>query len=224
MVRPKHPDIERITGRYLDAWEIFDEEKFTAGDLETELLRNRDPDDVPDDSSIYQDLYRVSAYGLVHSYGNKEFQVAIPPESSDDEWSQRATEHMQWVRGEVVKRQEERSPEPEDSPADEGDPKILAHNGGNYMSAFVGPNSDLDGQSRYYQAVLSPGKHTGVVLRSYQNVAASTSKLADQICDDDIMSETGCIYRFEKADEKLVDVDGDLEFRVYLDETRLLSS
>ncbi|MCL9815091.1 hypothetical protein [Natranaeroarchaeum aerophilus] len=220
----KRPDIERITNRYVDAWENFGYERFSASDLETELLRAKDPEDVPDESSINQDLYRISMLGVVEWYGDREFKIAISPDENDSDWSEEMQEQTSWVRSEIDSRVEERR-EPEETESElDNDPDILQHDDQKYLSAFVGPSSDIDGQARYYQAALSPNKHDGVVLRSYQNVAKSTDELANEITDDEKMDDTECIYRFEAADEQVVEVDDGLEYRVYLDETRLLSS
>lgn len=226
MAEQQSPDIERITGRYLDAWEHFENERFSVEDLENELLRSKDPDEVPATSGINQDLYRVACVGLVNWFGEGEYEVAISPDSDDNEWEKRAQDHMGWVRQEVSERQEDRAPEPEEEQKSQGrlgnDPDILSHDGKNYMSSFVGNNSDLEGQARYYQAALSPDRHDGVVLRSYQQVASSADKIADKVCDDSAISETDCVYRFEIEDKEMADVGDDLEYRVYLQEDLLL--
>ncbi|WP_154020987.1 hypothetical protein [Haloarcula sp. CBA1127] len=219
----KKPDIERITGRYIDAWELFGDEIFSAEELETELLRNRDPEDVPDSDKIDQDLYRVSVLGLVEWFGEGRYRVSIPPESDEEQWSDIIESQVSWVRSEIDARRDERrqkQDEPEERSKDE--PEVLEYDGNRYMSAFVGPNSNLNSQARYYQAALSPQDHDGVVLRSYQGVANATTKLAEKICDDEKMSDTDCVYRFEISDEEMADVGDDLEYRVYLKETRLL--
>ena len=216
--------ITRITNRYLDAWENFGHDSFTAEELETELLRNRDPEDVPDSSSINQDLYRVVSLGLLNWYGEGEYEVAISPDADEEDWSERANEHMNWVKSEVAEREEEREDTSEGVSEDDDEPEIIRHNDADYMSAFVGPNSDIEGQARYYQAALSPNRHDGVVLRSYQNVASHTDEIAEQICDDRAMSDTDCVYRFETVDEEMEEVNDNLEYRVYLEEQRLLSS
>ncbi|GGM75318.1 hypothetical protein J2752_002840 [Halarchaeum rubridurum] len=100
--------------------------------------------------------------------------------------------------------------------------EIIEHNGSQYMSSFVGNSSDLEGQARYYQAALSPDSHDGVVLRAYQDVARAADKLAEQICDEHIISDTVCVYRFEIDDEEMVNQGDNLEYRVYLNETKLL--
>ena len=224
MPQTQNPGIERITGRYLDGWEHFSHDTFTAEELETELLRNRDPDDVPDSSSIENDLYRAASIGLLNWYGEGEYEIAISPDANTDEWSNRADEHINWIKSKVEEIQEERVAETEETTQEEGEPEILSYDDDNYMSAYVGPDSDLEGQARYYQAALSPNNHTGVVLRSYQNVASHTDDLAREICDDTSMSETDCVYRFEIVNEQMEEGDDDLEYRVYLQEQRLLPS
>lgn len=227
MPSQQSPGIERITGRYLDAWEHFRDERFSVEDLENELLRSRDPEEVPDASGINQDLYRVAHVGLVSWYGEGEYEVAISPEATDEEWSNRSQDHMNWVRQEVEERQEERAPEPEEEQeASEGledDPEVLSHGDYDYMSSFVGGGSDLEGQARFYQAALSPDSHDGVVLRSYQQVASSADEIAEEVCDDSAMSETDCVYRFEVEDKEMAESGDDLEYRVYLREELLLS-
>lgn len=219
----KKPDIERITSRYLDAWEIFQDEHFTADELETELLRKRDPEDVPDSDAINQDLYRVAVLGLVEWYGEGKYSVSIPPEAGNSEWNEVIESQISWIRGITDEKIEERKEEEEKEIVEDSDePEVMEHDGKRYMSAFVGPNSDLESQARYYQAALSPESNDGVVLRSYQGVANSATKLAERICDGDEMSETDCVYRFEMDDEEMADVGDDLEYRVFLTETRLL--
>jgi len=219
---PKKPDIEKITGRYLDAWDIFEQEIFTADGLETELLRKRDPEDVPDSNAINQDLYRVAALGLVDWYGEGKYRVSIPPEADDSNWTELVESQVSWMRDIIEEELEEREEEDEEIVEDSDEPEVMEHDGKRYISAFVGPNSDLESQARYYQAALSPQKHDGVVLRSYQGVANSTTKLAEKICDDEEMSDTDCIYRFTMDHEEMADVGDDLEYRVFLSETRLL--
>lgn len=218
---PKKPDITRITGRYIDAWEMFGTDIFSSDELETELLRNRDPEEVPDSDKIDQDLYRVSGLGLVDWFGKGKYRVAISPDAGRKEWDGLIEQQTQWIHSETNKLLEEREEEV-DSLEESDSPEIIEYNGLKFMSAFVGPSSDLEGQARYYQAALSPDSHDGVVLRSYQGVANSTTELAEQVCDEDLISETDCVYRFEVAGEEMAKVDDDLEFRVYLKETRLL--
>lgn len=221
---PKKPDIERITGRYIDAWDIFGGEIFDAGELETELLRKRDPEDVPDEDAIDQDLYRVAALGLVDWYGEGQYRVSISPEADSQQWDELVESQVSWVRGIVDEKFEERKEEEEEKEIveDTDEPEVMEYDGKRYMSAFVGPNSDLESQARYYQAALSPKNHDGVVLRSYQEVANYTKKLAEKISNDDEMSSTDCVYRFELENEEMADVGDDLEYRVFLSETRLL--
>jgi hypothetical protein len=219
---PQKPDIERITNRYIEAWEIFEDERFTADELETELLRQKDPEDVPGSDSIDQDLYRVSVLGLVKWFGEGKYQVKISPDANKSEWSDLVEDQTEWVQSEINERLEERQ-EPETEEKEEPDgPEIIEYDGLNYLSAFVGPNSDIEGQARYYQAALSPSLHNGVVLRAYQDVADSAEKLADKITNDEEMSDTVCVYRFEINDMKMEEVEDGLEYRVFLDETKLL--
>jgi len=224
MAKAKKPDIERITGRYLDAWEVFGDEKFTTDELETELLRKRDPEDVPDSDKINQDLYRVSVIGLVEWFGDGQYRVSISPNADTEDWEELIENQTEWVHSEAAERLREREAESEDesSESDDSSPEILEYDTEKFMSAYVGPDSNLDSQVRYYQAALTPKSHDGVVLRSYQGVADATEKLAKEICDDNKISNTGCVYRFEIAEEEMVDVGDDLEYRVYLKETKLL--
>lgn len=222
--KPQKPDIERITNRYIDAWETFGEEKFSVDSLEKELLRQRDPEDVPDADKINQDLYRVTLLGLVTWFGEGHYQVSVPPESDSSDWENLLEDQVEWIQSEVEdrveERQENKEEEKEQSLSD--DPDIIQHDGQSYLSAFVGPNSDIEGQARYYQAALNPSTHDGVVLRAYQDVADSAEKLADEIVDNDRMSDTVCVYRFEINDTKMEENDEGLEYRVYLNETKLL--
>jgi hypothetical protein len=168
-------------------------------------------------------LYRVAALGLVDWYGEGKYRVSISPDAGDSRWTELIESQISWIRGVIDEEQEERADEEEEEVVEDSDePEIMEHDGKRYMSAFVGPKSDLESQARYYQAALSPKKHDGVVLRSYQGVANSTTKLAKKICDDNQMSETDCVYRFEMDDEEMADVGDDLEYRVFLSETRLL--
>jgi hypothetical protein len=220
---PQKPDIERITNRYIDAWETFGKERFSVDDLENELLRQRDPEDVPDANKINQDLYRVTQLGLVTWYGEGNYQVAISPESDSDDWKSVVEDHIEWIQSEIHSRLEEREEdENEEDQASSEDPDIIEYNGEQYLSAFVGRDSDIDGQARYYQAALKPSTHDGVVLRAYQDVADSAEKLAEKITDDDKIKETVCVYRFSIHDTQMAETDDDLEYRVYLDETKLL--
>jgi hypothetical protein len=220
---PQKPDIERITNRYIDAWESFGEEKFNVDRLEKELLRQRDPEDVPNADKINQDLYRVSLLGLVTWFGEGDYQVAIPPEANNTGWEDLVEDQVAWIQSEIEDRIEERQEDKQDEEQSlSEDPDIIKYDGQNYLSAFVGPNSDINGQARYYQAALKPSTHDGVVLRAYQDVADSAEKLADEIVDNDNMSETVCVYRFEIHDTKMEETDDDLEYRVYLEETKLL--
>jgi hypothetical protein len=219
----KKPDIEQITNRYIDAWEIFGHDRFTTEDLENELLRTegRDPEDVPSDDKIYNDLYRLSKLGLVEWFGGKKYRVIISPEENENKWEKVFEEQMEWVRSEVEHRIEEREEEPEEEQGGLPDtPDVIEHNGNRFMSAFVGPSSEIDGQARYYQAALSKKEHDGVVLRAYQDVADSAENLAENITDDNKMSNTVCVYRFEIEDYEMDD-DSD-EYRIYLSETKLL--
>ncbi|WP_251344072.1 hypothetical protein [Haloplanus halophilus] len=218
----KRPDIKRITGRYLDAWEEFGDDRFTCEELETELLRKRDPEDVPSAKSIYQDLYRVASLGLVEWYGENQYRVAIPPHADDRQWTTLIEAQIGWMRDRIGEALATRDDDEEPEEDERTDPEVLEHDGRRYMSAFVGPRSDLESQARYYQAALSPAKHDGVVLRSYQRVANSTKKLAERICDEKEMDDTDCVYRFELSDEEMVEVGDDLEYHVFLSETRLL--
>jgi hypothetical protein len=220
--KPQKPDIERITNRHIEAWEKFKKERFTADELETELLRQKDPEDVPDSDSIDRDLYRVSMLGLVEWFGEGKYQVKISPEADGTEWNELIEDQIDWVRSEVDDRLEERQePEPNERKESDG-PEIIEHNGKNYLSAFVGPSSDIEGQARYYQAALSPSLHNGVVLRAYQDVADSAEKLADKITDNERMSDTSCVYRFEVNDMMMEELEEGLEYQVFLDETKLL--
>jgi hypothetical protein len=223
MPDPQKPDIERITNRYIDAWEKFGDERFSTEELENELLRSRDPEDVPSDDKINQDLYRISNLGLVKWFGEKEYQVALPPDSGEDIWKEVIEKQTSWVRSEVENRLEERVEEPEEDEKEFSDsPEVIEHDNQRYMSAFVGPKSELEGQARYYQAALSPNEHDGVVLRAYQDVADSAEKLAEDITNDKEMSNTACVYRFEVNDMVMEDLGDDLEYRIYLNETKLL--
>ena len=220
---PKRPDIERITNRYLDAWERFGEDRFTVEELENELLRARDPEDVPSDKQINNDLYRVAVLGLVDWFGEGEYRAAVSPETKESEWADLIEDQLDWIRSEIKDRIEERSEEPEADGEELLDsPEIIEHKDNEYMSAFVGRKSEVDGQARYYQAALSPGTHDGVVLRAYQDVADSAEKLGKKISNDDIMSDTVCVYRFDIADMEMKDIGDHLEYRVYLNENKLL--
>lgn len=217
------PDIERITNRYIQAWEIFGKERFSTDGLEKELLRKKDPEDVPNSDQIYQDLYRATMLGLVKWFGEGTYQVAVSPESEGNDWEDLISDQVSWVQSEVDKRLDERKERKMEEKEDDPDgPEVIEHNGQRYLSAFVGPQSDLDGQARYYQAALKPSAHDGIVLRAYQDVADSAEKLSEKITDDDGMSETVCVYRFEVDDMKMEETDDNLEYRVYLDETKLL--
>jgi hypothetical protein len=220
---PKKPDIERITNRYVDAWESFEHERFSAEELENELLRIKDPEDVPDADKINNDLYRISKFGLVDWFGGREYRVAISPEADEGDWRELVENQIEWVRSEIADRVEERVDETEETEQELSDtPEVIEHDEKNYMSAFVGPQSDVEGQARYYQAALSPKTHDGVVLRAYQDVADSAERLADEITDDGKMSETVCVYRFEIDDQEMADVGDNLEYRIYLNESKLL--
>ncbi|MWV38831.1 hypothetical protein [Natrialba sp. INN-245] len=217
------PDVERITNRYIQAWEIFGEDRFSTDDLEKELLRKKDPEDVPDSNKIYQDLYRTTMLGLVKWFGEGTYQVAISPKAGESDWDNLVTNQIDWVQSEVNNRIEERREDQAEEKKDDPDgPEIIEYNGKNYLSAFVGPQSDIDGQARYYQAALKPSAHDGVVLRAYQDVADSAEKLSKEITDDDEISNTVCVYRFEVSDMKMEETDDDMEYRIYLGETKLL--
>lgn len=220
--KKQKPDIEQITNRYLDAWETFGKERFTTDELETELLRQRDPEDVPSDDQIYQDLYRATKLGIIDWFGGNKYQVTISPEATKQQWGELMEKHSTWVSSEISKRVDEREKEQTEDDQLDDEPEIIEYDGQQYMSAFVGGSSDVQGQARYYQAALSPTEHDGVVLRSYQDVAGSAEKLAKKITDDDRMSKTVCVYRFEIEDMKMEDLGDDLEYRIYLNETKLL--
>jgi len=222
------PDIERITNRYIDAWEAFGEDVFSVEELENELLRTRDPENVPGTDSIKNDLYRVSILGLVDWFGEGKYRVAIPPQAEDSEWNGLMEDQMEWMHSEIKdriderKRAEEEQAEQEDEESLSDSPEKIEYNGSEYMSAFVGSQSELEDQARYYQAALSPKKYDGVVLRAYQDVADSAEELANSITADNKMRDTVCVYRFEIHDKEMVDVGDHLEYRIYLSETELL--
>ncbi|WP_152417856.1 hypothetical protein [Haloferax mucosum] len=218
------PGVEKSVEAYIDAWEFFGDKRFDVQNLENELLRNRDPADVPEGSKLDGRLYRAAALGLVETYGKKEYRVVVSPESEEDSWREVIQKHINWIQGEIQSqmeaREEESVEEPEEKPREKEEPKILSFEGHEYMSTFVGPSNEVKDQGRFYQTMLDPDKHDGVVLRSYQNVAESTRELAEEICNDDEIAETGCMFRFRIEDEDLVNVEGDREYRVYLREIR----
>jgi len=225
--QPQKPDIERITNRYVDAWEAFGDDLFSVEELENELLRKRDPENVPETNSIKNDLYRVSILGLVNWFGGGKYRVAIPPQTEDSDWNDLMENQIEWIRSEVAERTEERKKAKEDEEEQNEEalsdsPERINYDGSEYMSAFVGAQSEVEDQARYYQAALSPKKYDGVVLRAYQDVADSAEELAKSITNDDEMAETVCVYRFEIHDKEMVDVGDHLEYRIYLSETELL--
>lgn len=153
-------------------------------------------------------------------YGEGEYQIACRPDESAEDWQSELTERLEIIYDEVESKREQREREVRD---EEDEIELIEYNGEKYVSAFVGDNSDVQGQAGFYLSILDEEEdHTGIVLRSYPRWVVEVEELAEQICDDDVMSETVCPYRFEQVKSELPTVDGNKEFRVFLRETRFL--
>lgn len=218
----KLPGIDSTVETYLDAWDIFEKKEFNVEELWKDLMsRSSDVDSVPEESTLDSRLYRAAAFGLADWYGDSTYRLRIGPNEDDEEWKAQAHKHMQEIKEQIQMayqdRKENRNQSDDGLSTDEYDGDV-------YVRSDVGPDTDLEGQARFYNAVLNQTEdHSGIVLRCFPQVWKEVEELAEEITDDEKMEDAGCMYRFERVGADLVPVDDDQEYRIYLRETRFLN-
>ena len=213
------PGVDHLTSAYFDAWENFGDEKFTTEELRNELLKeSTEPENVSDETTIYSSLYRAATIGLVVFHGEKTFSVQITPEFSKEERHEVATNHIDRLWKEVEKERDRRA----EQEREVEEKSVLTYDEDSFIRTFVGRNTDIEENLEgYFQAAFDPEEHTGVVLESWTSVAEAADKLAEDLTDDDLTSNVGLLYRFEKAGEEVTtDEKGEKVLRIYLKETR----
>ncbi|WP_136688352.1 hypothetical protein [Halorhabdus amylolytica] len=163
-------------------------------------------------------MYRAATIGLILFHGDKTFSIQITPEDSEERRHEIATSHIDRLWEEIEAEQEKRSDEEEETE----EKSVLIHNEDSFVRTFVGRETDIkDNLEGYFQAAYDPEEHTGVVLESWTSVAEAADELANQLTDDDLTSEAGLLYRFEKEGEEVTtDEDGEKVLRIYLNEVR----
>lgn len=219
----KLPGIESTVETYLDAWELFEDDRFRVDELWDGLMQqSSDASTVPEQSTLNSRLYRAAAFGLADWFGESRYQLVIGPYAGEPEWETRAVGHLQKVQEHINMALSNRR---EEESADDDGLVTVNYDGETFVRSDVNPDSEIDKQAKFYLAVLDQNEgHEGVVLRSFPSVADGVRELAEKICDDETMKGVSCPYRFEIVGEEIVPNDGDQEYRVYLKERRFLTS
>ncbi|ELZ95258.1 hypothetical protein C440_09277 [Haloferax mucosum ATCC BAA-1512] len=214
------PGINKLTEAYLDAWDQFGTNQFTAEGLRNELLReSNEPENVPDENSIYSSLYRAATIGLVTFHGDKKFSIRITPEDNKDVRHEVAVEHIDRLWVEIKDEYDERMSADKQENQDKS---VIEYQENRYLRTFVGYNTDIkENLEGYFQAALDLDEHSGVVLESWVSVAEAADKLSNNLCNDEQMEDNGFLYRFKKEGEEITkDEDDERIIRIFLAETR----
>lgn len=227
----KLPGLSGCAETYADAWDHFGDESFDVDDLRKSLITetatrdSSDIDDVPGVSALNSRLYRLAAFGLVKWFGKGRYQIWCAPDEDPNAWNKKIVDRVPELHErlkEEVESRERRTMEQKQG----SEPKKIEYDGDDYLQAFVGKDTDLDGQAGYYYSVLDADQDVaGVVLCAYGRLVDHVDNLAEDICDDEKMAETMCPFRFEQVASDLHrNEDDELVYRVYLRETRFLNN
>lgn len=202
---------------YVDVWNAFGDREFAVDDLIEQSIDDEDRP-VPARGELETRLDTLVAAGLLRWDGRDRYQVWCKPGESVTDWQAKLEPRTDvvhdLVREEMERRDLARTPE-------EVGVEHVEHDGERFTSVNVDADDPtLEEQLPVVVNVLDAargGDHAGIVLRTAGDGAAQVQRLGDAFCDDEVMVDASCPYRFEKETSTVVGDDADaLEYRLFL--------
>lgn len=208
------PDIEECAALYLDVWELFETRAFEPGELAERLVEHdREIAHITGDDEPERHLDVLVEYGLV-TRDDGQYRIRCTPEEDVETWREtlQAPPEAIYRLVQRTKRQREKG----SSDGDEWD--VLERNRERFVSVYATRETDvMDLISAAVERLGEPPQYDGIVVRTPAIHTGHVQRLADDLCDADVMAETGVPYHFEKITSNVRGEHKDaLEYRLYL--------